>query len=141
MNREIKFRAWDKEHHIMSYSPVNKINFAGQIHLHSGWADVEDTCYILMQYIGLKDTADQKAYQGDIIGIYDDFENTLISKHEIIWGGKQYPAFTLKPSLQVEENDFSYLSCAVDAPKWLVLGNIYENPELLEKGATDAGRK
>lgn len=110
----------------MTDSPINKINFSGQIHLHSGWADVEDTCYELMQYTGLKDKNGKEIYEGDILHLElgsfaeyaDEQEMFIVGKNNI-------------------HDECCYLKNAIiqyDGVSCEVVGNIYENPELLEQG-------
>ncbi len=91
----------------------------------------------LMQFTGLKDKNGKEIYEGDILKViytYDDEE----SIHHVIWGLRivnnyqvNYPAFCLSPNLGEEVNCFSLL---FDSGEYLVevIGNIHENPELLE---------
>lgn len=83
-----------------------------------------------MESTGLKDKNGKEIYEGDIIGLVDS-QGDLV-KHEIKWDTEDYAAFiginigypTLKSTLrQTWLNE-----CGFE-----IIGNIYENPELLEK--------
>ncbi|MGM0215047.1 YopX family protein [Enterococcus sp. AZ109] len=127
-----KFRAWDKKDKIMR--AVNTINFStctiicDPIRGHDDMLELYDpVCfkgtYELMQSTGLKDKNGRDVFQGDIVTC------TSGCQHEVIWlkeyGGKYFggmPAW--------------YLSGLTEGYAWTsseeVIGNIYENPELLE---------
>ena len=124
MSREIKFRSWDKILKIMSYNPVNAINFKGQFLLNDGkFHDINKTDYILMQYTGLKDKNGKEMYEGDIVKIMQEtetfFDKVIYDNHLCSFR-------------------FEGLSDYCDFCDWLregaefeVVGNIYENPELI----------
>ena len=116
MKREIKFRVWAVASKKM-FLPSNE----------EGWEIITGEIYpkpntILMQYTGLKDKNGKEIYDGDIIKL----ENTL---NRIIWLDG-YACFALiedggiKPYTLYEQ--FSHRE-----PE--VIGNIYENSELLSK--------
>jgi uncharacterized phage protein (TIGR01671 family) len=134
--REIKFRAWDKEDKTMEN--VLYINFdIMEVSLGSGIdLDDEDTMYgdvspspainyvkfddiELMQYTGLKDKNGEEIYEGDIV-----HDSTCDLTWAVTWneesGGYGEPAKYPK--------NFLYKSLE---KYFEVLGNIYENPELL----------
>ena len=127
--REIRFRAWDKKDGKMF--EVKRINFSDKtIHYASTqylwkvkFEDVE-----LMQYIGQKDKSEIEIYVGDVLEIPDDYETYgqfAGDKREVIFA---YGGFRLKPKWDVNAKG-NYLE---DAGELRVLGNIYENPELLK---------
>jgi uncharacterized phage protein (TIGR01671 family) len=124
--REIKFRAWGK-------SGVNKgrmMPFEQITHWRDWWCnkDVE-----LMQYTGLKDKNGKEIYEGDIL---KDIDNNKC--FEVLY---RVGAFMLERQLnptrdKLEGYDFATLQELSDAdetlPEHTVIGNIYENPELLK---------
>lgn len=121
MSRKIKFRAWDTVHKIMTYSDINCINFSGQILLNDGkFVNIDKTCYELMQHTGLKDKNGKKIYEGDICKHNDDIAKI------IFWEG----AFIFGKSC-IHENALTNFACC---KTFEVIGNIYENPELLNGG-------
>jgi uncharacterized phage protein (TIGR01671 family) len=119
---EIKFRAWDKKNKIMTYSEVNQINFNGQILLNDGkFHDIKDTDYVLMQYTGFKHNG-KKIFKDDIIEV--KASSTYLDK---VVFDKELCGFRL--SGKGSYCDFSDL--LREGAKLKVIGNIWENPELL----------
>ena len=135
--REIKFRAWDKIEKQMcpvtrvifrqptGYDFINvRIKWNGKIIDQGGFIGKDNT-YILMQYIGAKDKNGVEIYEGDIIrhqsGKYGtDFE---IKWSPILCGFTAMQIESGHPSPQLNQGTMSYFE---------VVGNIYENPELVE---------
>jgi hypothetical protein len=70
-----------------------------------------------MQYTGYKDMKGKEVYEGDIVRYYDD-----IYEVRWIWVG-----FYLRP---IQDDGFDELATTENFIE--VIGNIYENPELLE---------
>ena len=108
--REIKFRAWDIEKKQM-------------LHIHTLFLKNKDEICppgILMQYTGLKDKNGKEIYEGDILQIrffeYDPDEVVFIYACFELYGKDGHYVCDLKQVYSVSE----------------VVGNIYENPELLE---------
>jgi uncharacterized phage protein (TIGR01671 family) len=119
--REIKFRAWDTETKEMSYDFLSK-----------NWLKVciESPYVELMQYTGLEDRNGKEIYEGDV----GEGEHAT---YLIQWNVEkaQYQAKIVKtksvlskncsfPLWQYIENDGG---CRIE-----IIGNVYENPELLE---------
>ena len=111
--REIKFRAWDKKtKHLYpsDYFDRYKMYFMSEL----------NTNLVLMQYTGLKDDSDppREIYEGDILkdhyGIY-----------EVCFDDSQ-AAFCVK---YVSSTGTNYLFNIAHLSK--IIGNIYENPELM----------
>ena len=117
MNREIKFRAWETR-----YDKPRMI-YSDEFSNETFWAVAEYDCEI-MQYTGLKDKNGKEIYEGDIVKHYDD---TL--QNNLPW--------EIKFEIGVI-NDYGDTMLGWNMPpsathKYIVIGNIYENPELLKK--------
>lgn len=119
--REIKFRAWDKASKNL-WPGKSMIDLfyqcdGGYFYGNLGWGDLESSDIILMQYAGLVDKNGKEIYEGDIV---KDGNNILT---EIKWE-------------EFEHNEGGYFSGFFlndDSPRVIeVIGNIYENPELLD---------
>jgi len=124
MNREIKFRAWDIDSSEMLYTDKdnNRNDFffsfsEGYFELYlSVENDYPDNRNIkLMQSSGIKDIDGISIYEGDLIKGYGN------DAHEVIFADG---AYYLK-----KNNSSIRLSRTCGALK--IIGNIYENPELL----------
>lgn len=117
--REIKFRAW-------SILNAKMLSWADIFHL-PAWeifpGTPEQRAFIVMQYTGLKDKNDKEIYEGDIVHF-----KTLRGK-EYIGEVKSYEDAA---SFFVVAKEH-YMECLDDVYELKVLGNIYENKELLDE--------
>ena len=125
--REIKFRAWDKDlrewipnesiiinngkpiaimHHI-GLSIEKALETKGKL-INPNWE--------LMQYTGLKDKKGKEIYEGDIVKVY---YGNIIAEFKRDGDGNEYSSmYMLGYDTSLEEGE--------------IVGNIYENPELIE---------
>ena len=130
--RDIKFRAYNGGRIVK----VNTIWWAdGEIN----WVDTSknydfDEDFILMQYTGLKDKNGVDIFEGDIVKRTYLFDGAFGKTHagEVVYD-KEYARYVIsKPYKHTEpktEDLGNLLSCR---STYEVIGNIYENPELLE---------
>lgn len=119
--REIKFRAWIKP--IKEVRMVNGIEFDSYSNpfvvsdtKHESWYADE---FELMQYTGLKDKNGKEIYEGDIVYIPQWHR-----KYQVIFEGGMF---------KVQGWSSLSLATAKGEISCEVIGNIYENPELLEE--------
>lgn len=129
MNREIKFRAWNKEkRNMFNIARLDIADGTCYDHLFSrNIYDFWNEC-ILMQYTGLKDINGKEIYEGDIVKIPNDetlYGYNAGEKYQVYFA---YGGFRLKPKYDKNAKGF-WLE---DDNELEVIGNIYENPELLE---------
>jgi uncharacterized phage protein (TIGR01671 family) len=145
--REIKFRAWDKKVGKMVLTNVSA--FTNEYHL-AWWPScktpfpalyrnsvvqkTED--YEIMQYTGLKDKNDKEIYEGDILATsekdphYDTWRKKDFGYTVVEWS-EEYSWWTGSKWKWVPVND----DTSVYSLRFVeIIGNIWENPELLKEG-------
>lgn len=155
MNREIKFRAWDKACNRMilpEKSSEFKITFLGSVLEFETYAN---EC-VLMQYTGLKDKNGNEIYEGDIFS-HKYQTGRYVQDYELSDRRNEIPKvipgmsmnFTWTSFGESEDVDevkipefYSYLHSArenlcyeniQEVCDYLeIIGNIFENPELIE---------
>ena len=125
MNRPIKFRVWDKRE-TKGRSTQNMLYDA---QLHHLWQDFVDyPGYELMQYTGLTDKNGKEIYEGDIVqynqnSSYDNMD--FIAK----WSDDKLGFIFQSNSGEQLVNQTPHLNRFKHLE---VVGNIFENPELLK---------
>ena len=135
--REIRFRAWDKERGYFHWGASNIcLTLGGNLMWQFGWEfpnllDREEASnYILMQYTGLKDKNGKEIYEGDILKYTVDDNSTETGTERI-------------NKVVFHEGAFCYIVPVLimgELPSFLcqynkqseIIGNAYENPELLK---------
>ena len=124
MNREIKFRAWLKEERKMVnvetlFIGINRLCFGNSKTEDLFFRDFEEV--ELMQYTGLKDKNGKEIYERDIVILNDaEEENRCVVKYK--YGSYILVDGDLRENLSNVEDRFLE-----------VIGNIYENKNLLEE--------
>ncbi len=147
--REIKFRVWDKQDlrfiDCDDKSGVFLIDFNGKLRCaewscgngdnsaNSVYEPLENQQrYVIQQYTGLKDILGKDIYEGDIVkyktryGNYMDSDKDVdITTNEVVFSdGGFYP----QPESHIEEDSYyNYKTYDFE-----VIGNIFQNPDLLK---------
>ena len=119
--REIKFRAWDKNTKIMihwDYLVKSRISFRN-----FRWALLSENSenFELMQYTGIKDANGIEVYEGDVLKDHNEY-----------WEVRFFDGAFWVASIR--GNAESELLCGNDYME--IIGNRYENPELLKEEPT-----
>ncbi len=124
--REIVFRAWDKVskkyrefdgiHDTMTINEDGKVEY---YNLQNGSGGDE---YILEQFTGFTDKNGKRIFEGDIVHI-DNYDEGWDSTVEFKGG-----AF----AVDVEGREYDYTAIGWTEYEAVVIGNIHDNPELLE---------
>lgn len=132
--REIKFRVWCKQTEEMKQ--VSKIGFEeGKLwyvmdedHENQPPYFEDDDDWVLMQYTGINDMYGQEVFEGDILETKQRHTDKLIiTKVEFVEG-----AF-VETIVRDESERINRSFIPLDADCSKMIGNIYENPKLLEE--------
>ena len=135
MAREIKFRAWcNLRKKMIQWYDIELEWSCGNI---KPWIQIGFTApsfeYELMQYTGLHDKNGKEIYEGDVVKTYargNQFDHEI---KECLWivefNYSKWHAKHLRVSGNRYFNDMEFLDGKSDCE---VIGNIHENPELLE---------
>ena len=140
--REIKFRMWSKNYEqmfdndalVLMYTAMAKTTKKNVPAVNESEIELPDEGIalpfqddaVLMQYTGLKDKTGKEVYEGDII----------VCGHDT---GKSYNRYVIEFSDSAHAYLAKQVGCTshIGSGYWgntmLVIGNIHENPELLEE--------
>jgi len=123
-NSRFKFRAWDKQAKSMINDPI--------FHEFTDINDqFDDDDFIFMQFTGLIDKEGKEIYEGDIVECDMSYKGgSLPHMGEIVYVDR-FGAFATKNEAG-ETLLHNHLLNTFN-----VIGNIYENPELLEEGSQE----
>ena len=133
MKREIKFRVWHKKDKVMV--DVASINFwpNGVLSVLEDFDDAEPQfadSYELMQFTGLHDKNGKDIYESDIVrcSTWHDGEPTGIFQGEVVYSGDLgIASFDIRL-----DHDGEIDRAVLPAMGVEIIGNAFENPELLE---------
>ncbi len=124
MQDRFKFRAWDKENNQMWYDNVHgDLTDDAMIYVSYSPADLDEDDVLIsdvipMQCTGLKDKNGKLIYEGDVLKDEDGNFDSLYWKEGCFIIDSYMPSY----------------ECLSRTEELEVIGNIYENPELLKDG-------
>ena len=121
-SKEIKFRQWDPIRKMMH----KDLGAISDNNTQSGWAGfpyVSLERYPIMQYTGKKDVTYKEIYEGDVVEGYVNHPHVM-TIGEIVYDS-YWSAFGNK--------NLSGTTLLFNINNIKIIGNIYQNPELLEK--------
>ena len=131
--RQIKFRAFDKKEKTMFYD-INLLSSSkATLEWSNGagggeWVNPDGKNYEVMQFTGLKDKNGKDVFEGDIVKWNDELLEVRWGKCGWILFGKLFKKFGFPNGdtcCEIQTNNYLINS--------EVIGNIYENTELLTK--------
>ena len=128
MKREIKFRLWDSKSH--EWFIKGEDGFVENMVCCDSWDMFDPDDYVWCQYTGLKDKNGRSIYEGDVldIGLRNQDGKPVVAP-------VSYEAYLAGYALDNEGHGI-WQRLDVDGE---VIGNIFENPELLDVEVHDAG--
>ena len=134
MNREIRFRAWDKVkekiYKVISIDGIDNNELSIEVNRRGHYIFLEPNQCILMQYTGLKDKNGEEIYEEDIVKVYEsawhNYKTGTLQR--VIW---RMAGFHFTEDLKMEENGNPFCQWTV-GNDLEVIGNIYENYDLIK---------
>ena len=127
--REIKFRAWFKDKKEMRNVSIDNVYKGNMCYLYlspmpgSNYELIE-----LMQYTGIKDELGKEVFDGDIVCCVLENENFIVEWDEI---GTGYLFHYVHDEKRTHGIDYYEFEDMCGSFGFEVIGNIYENPELI----------
>ena len=130
--REIKFRVWDKYDNEMKYDAQDTYDYIVNNIMEDCFGDVlKSGRYEVMQYIGIKDKNGKEIYEGDIIDVHQTINGENVFIIEITDTGLVIPSYRFNRKYKYQYNVRELLEVDEYEKEIEVIGNIYENPDLL----------
>ncbi len=143
MPREIKFRAWDEDGFMFYPTSIEFINGGIRLRDKENFGDLGSAIIALMQYTGLKDKNGVEIYEGDIVKAPDIFSDNKNISYSVQWNESYARFMTWHEAVGCCHFLYAFegnllpigidkVESELDARSIEVIGNIYENKELLE---------
>ena len=129
--KKIKFRAYNKDDNSLIYDAQDAYDYGAYgCHLPVLYFGelIEDKRFVLMQSTGLKDKNGKEIYEGDIVELWDGIRDK--TKETVEWDD-YHLGFHPWTGQFVGRDDIYIYDYEIEEVE--VVGNIYENPELLNQ--------
>ena len=126
MQRELKFRAWDKSQKYMAYQGNPDLETLSSFMFHFG----ED---IVLQSTGFFDKNENEIFEGDILSDWNEVDGKQVQSFLQVFWCNSDGAWKLDSSFNQDKSSGDLLSEELSSFVYEISGNIYENPELLQR--------
>ena len=124
--RELKFRAWDKSQKYMAYQCNPDLETLSSFMFHFG----ED---IVLQSTGFFDKNENEIFEGDILSDWNEVDGKQVQSFLQVFWCNNDGAWKLDSSFNQDKSSGDLLSEELSSFVYEISGNIYENPELLQR--------
>ena len=124
--RELKFRAWDKSQKYMAYQGNPDLETLSSFMFHFG----ED---IVLQSTGFFDKNENEIFEGDILSDWNEVDGKQVQSFLQVFWCNNDGAWKLDSSFNQDKSSGDLLSEKLSSFVYEISGNIYENPELLQR--------
>jgi uncharacterized phage protein (TIGR01671 family) len=133
--REIKFRAWDDYGEQMQYlDDYTVLDGRGKFKTFDGPdLTTQKHDWLVMQYTGLKDAKGREIHEGDVVSLQHEFAGLGEPKEELFEVEYSEKRAGFIPFCVMRECTDEIGNYQISGQDVEVIGNIYENPELIEQ--------